>query len=319
MTRTYPEPGRVASGVLAVIVHVLFVVMLVFGIRWQQRPPEPMVVELWREVPASKPEPVARPVEPTPPPPAPKAEPKPPEPPKPVVQPKPAPPVPTKAEIDLKEEKQRKLREQKEAEEQRRQEVLRNREEARKEAEARQREEQLRQQELKKQQEELKKQEEARRREEEKRLEEARRADERRMEKEAEARREAILDEQQKVAQEVKARAEEDARKRALSEAAAAKQKQLAQFMELIKRRVRSKVILPPGINGNPEAVYSVTLLPGGELLEVKMIKSSGVPAYDAAVERAIHAADPLPVPSDPDLFQKLREANYKFRPYENN
>jgi len=307
MTRTYPEPGRVASGVLAVIVHVLFIVMLVFGIRWQQRAPEPMVVELWREIPASKPEPVARPVEPTPPPPAPKPEPKPPEPPKPVVQPKPAPP---KAEIDLKEEKQRKLREQREAEEQRRQEVLRNREEARKEAETRQREEQQRQ-------EELKKQEEARRKEEEKRLEEARRADELRMEKEAEARRVAILDEQQKLAQEVKARAEEDARKRALAEAAAAKQKQLAQFMEQIKRRVRSKVNLPPGINGNPEAVYSVTLLPGGEVLDVKLVKSSGVPAYDAAVERAIHAADPLPVPSDPDLFQKLREANYKFRPLE--
>lgn len=310
MTRIYPEPGRVASGVLAVTVHVLFVVMLVFGIRWQQRAPEPMVVELWREIPATKPEPVARPVEPTPPPPAPKAEPKPPEPPKPVAQPKPAPPAPSKAEIDLKEEKQRKLREQKEAEEQRRQEELRSREEARKEAEARRREEQLRQ-------EELKKQEEQRRREEERRLEEARRAEELRMEKEAEARRVAILDEQQKLAQEVKARAEEDARKRALAEAAAAKQKQLAQFMEQIKRRVRSRVVLPPGINGNPEAVYSVTLLPGGEVLDVKLIKSSGVPAYDAAVERAIHAADPLPVPSDPDLFQKLREAHYKFRPLE--
>ena len=120
MTHTYPEPGRVTSGVLAVIVHVLFVVVLVFGIRWQQRVPEPMVVELWREIPASKPEPSARAVEPTPPPPAPRAEPKPPEPPKPVVQPKPAPPAPSKADIDLKEEKQRKVREQKEAEEQRR-------------------------------------------------------------------------------------------------------------------------------------------------------------------------------------------------------
>ena len=104
----------------------------------------------------------------------------------------------------------------------------------------------------------------------------------------------------------------------ALAEAAAAKQKQLTQFMERIKQKVRSRVVVPQGINGNPEAIYSVTLLPGGEVLDVKMIKSSGVPAYDAAVERAIHAADPLPVPSDPDLFQKLREANYKFRPFEN-
>jgi len=52
-------------------------------------------------------------------------------------------------------------------------------------------------------------------------------------------------------------------------------------------------------------------------VLEVKLIKSSGVPAYDAAVERAIHEAAPLTVPSDPDLFQQLRQANYKFRPVE--
>ena len=75
--------------------------------------------------------------------------------------------------------------------------------------------------------------------------------------------------------------------------------------------------MLPPGINGNPEAVYKVTLLPGGEVLDIKLVKTSGIPAYDAAVERAIHAADPLPVPTDPDLFQQLRELPYKFRPLE--
>ena len=305
MTRNYPEPGRVTSGVLAVAVHVLFIVMLVFGIRWQQRLPEPVVAELWREIPPPKPEPIARTAEPTPPPPAPRPEPKPPEPPKPA----PVPAAPSKAEIELKE-KRLKLREQKVAEEERRQEELRNQAEARKEAEARRREEQLRQ-------EELKKQEEARRREEDKRMEEARRAEELRMEKEADARRVAILDEQQKLAREVKVRAEEETRKRALAEAAAAQLRALEGYKRRISQKIRSRVVLPPGINGNPEAVYSVTLLPGGEVLDVKLIKSSGMPAYDAAVERAIHAADPLPVPSDPDLFQKLREANYKFRPLE--
>jgi colicin import membrane protein len=148
-------------------------------------------------------------------------------------------------------------------------------------------------------------------------MEEARRAEELRMEKEADARRVAILDEQQKLAREVKVRAEEETRKRALAEAAAAQLRALEGYKRRISQKIRSRVVLPPGINGNPEAVYSVTLLPGGEVLDVKLIKSSGMPAYDAAVERAIHAADPLPVPSDPDLFQKLREANYKFRPLE--
>jgi len=318
MTHSYLEPGRFTSGLLAVAVHVLFIAVLVFGIRWQQRLPEPMVAELWQEIPPLKPQPVARPPEPPPPPPTPKPQVAPPEPPKPAVQPKPAPApaAPSKADISL-QEKQRKLREQKAAQEAQReeelrqkQEDLRQKEEARKEAEARRREEQLRQ-------EELKKQEEVRRREEEKRREEARRAEELRMEKDAEARRVAILDEQQKLAQEVKARAEAEARKRAAAEAAAAQLKALEGYKRKISQKIRGYIVLPPGINGNPEAAYSVTVVPGGEVLDVKLVKSSGVPAYDSAVERAIQAASPLPMPTDPDMFQQLRQMNFRFRPNE--
>jgi colicin import membrane protein len=114
-----------------------------------------------------------------------------------------------------------------------------------------------------------------------------------------------VLEQQKGEAQEFQARA--------AAEAVGAKQRQLAQFTERIRQKIKSRVVLPPGLNGNPEAIYSVTLLPGGEVQDVRLVKSSGVPAYDAAVEHAIHAADPFPVPSDPDLFQILRQANYKF------
>jgi colicin import membrane protein len=311
MTQSYAEPGRFTSGLLAVVVHVLFIAMLVFGIRWQQRLPEPLVAELWQEIPPPKAQPVVRPPEPPPPLPTPKPQTPPPEPPKPVVQqkPVPAPVAPPKADIDLKE-KQRKLKEEKAAAEAQRQAELQQKEEARKQAEAQRREEQLRQ-------EELKKQEEARRKEEEKRREEAQRAEELRMEKDAEARRVAILDEQQKLAQEVKARAEAEARKRAAAEAAAAQLKALEGYKRKISQKIRGYIVLPPGISGNPEAAYSVTVVPGGEVLDVKLVKSSGVPAYDAAVERAIQAASPLPVPTDPDMFQQLRQMNFRFRPNE--
>jgi colicin import membrane protein len=43
--------------------------------------------------------------------------------------------------------------------------------------------------------------------------------------------------------------------------------------------------------------------------------KTSGHPAYDTAIERAINSASPLPVPSDPALFQQLRTLNLVFRP----
>jgi colicin import membrane protein len=314
------EPGRFFSGIMAVVVHVAFVALLVFGISWQQRTPMPLVADLWQDIPTRKA--VVQEPEPPPPPPPPKAEP-PPEPPKPApvpkVAPEPKPPVPTqpsRAEIELKE-KQRKL-EQKRAEEQERreeqqrkqEEARRKKEEARKEQEARKREELQRQADLKREQ-------EARKREQERQLEEVRREDERRLEREAEARRAAIVEEQQKLALAQRQRAEEEARRRAEAEALAAKQKLLNQYIERIKLKVRGRVVIPPGMSGNPKAVYSVTLLPGGEVLDIKLVRSSGVPAYDAAVERAIRAAEPLPVPSESELFQQLREAKYEFRPNE--
>jgi colicin import membrane protein len=91
------EPGRIAAIVLAVLVHAAFVMLLVFGVRWQSSKPEPVQAELWDKLPPGK---VA----------APEPEPEPPKPEPPRVEPKPEPPQPTKAEIELKDklEKQRK-------------------------------------------------------------------------------------------------------------------------------------------------------------------------------------------------------------------
>jgi colicin import membrane protein len=41
------------------------------------------------------------------------------------------------------------------------------------------------------------------------------------------------------------------------------------------------------------------------------------VPAYDAAVERAILKASPLPLPPDPALFQQFRDLHLRIRPKE--
>jgi colicin import membrane protein len=74
---------------------------------------------------------------------------------------------------------------------------------------------------------------------------------------------------------------------------------------------------MPPNISGNSEALYEVVLLPGGDVLSVELKKSSGFPAFDAAVRSAILAAQPLPVPSA-DLFQNhFRRFNMSFRPKE--
>jgi len=53
--------------------------------------------------------------------------------------------------------------------------------------------------------------------------------------------------------------------------------------------------------------------LPTGEIIDVKLRKSSGVRAYDDAVQRAILKSSPLPRPERPEIFQ--RSLTLKFRP----
>jgi colicin import membrane protein len=315
------EPDKLAALLLALAVHIAFFAFLYFGISWQRKPQEPLVAELWSELPPPKPTPRVEPPRPEPPPPEPKVvePPKPPPPPAPKVEePKP----PTKADIELKE-RRRKAREEKLAEENRRREELKRRaEEQRQEAiEERQRKEQARKEEEQRKKDEAarleqqRKEEEAKRKEQERLEAQARREQEERLEREAEVRRAAILEEQQKRAAEAKQRAEEDARKRREAELEAAKLRELNSWRDRIQAKIHSKVVVPPGVSPNAQAEYEITIIPGGEVLNVRMVKGSGFPAYDAAIERAINAAAPLPVPSDPALFQQLRQPRLKFRP----
>ena len=83
-----------------------------------------------------------------------------------------------------------------------------------------------------------------------------------------------------------------------------------------IQAKIKQYVVVPQNMEGNPQAVFEVVLLPGGEVLSAKLKKSSGNAAYDTAIERAISRAQPLPVPNDTDLFQEsFRELNLLFRP----
>jgi colicin import membrane protein len=123
-------------------------------------------------------------------------------------------------------------------------------------------------------------------------------------------REEARLD-AERQAQEVRElgkRAEQQARLRS-----AALAKESVDYIARITAKVRGNWILPAQLEGNPEAVFLVTQLPTGEVLDVKLAKSSGLPAYDAAVERAILKSSPLPVPRSRELFS--RELKLTFKP----
>ena len=62
----YQEPGKVPSIVLALVVHLLLLVFLFFGVRWQSRQPEAVMVELWNIPPAPVAEQVVAQPEPPP-------------------------------------------------------------------------------------------------------------------------------------------------------------------------------------------------------------------------------------------------------------
>jgi colicin import membrane protein len=85
------------------------------------------------------------------------------------------------------------------------------------------------------------------------------------------------------------------------------------EYSERIRQRIRSHIILPPNLQGNPEAFFTVIQLPTGEILSMKLTKSSGNPAFDTAVERAIIKSSPLPLPRNTQDFR--RELNLSYRP----
>ncbi|MDB5867460.1 MAG: protein TolA [Betaproteobacteria bacterium] len=272
-----PRERKISRG-LALGMHVAILVLLIFGVSWQRRHTEPAaVVDLWSSMAPPKQEtPAPKPV------PAPKIEPKPevkpPPPPKPEVKAIP------KADIALKEklEKERKVKEQHELEKKKQQEIDRRKDEDAKKLKAQQQQQQV----------ELKKKDE-----EKKKLEKERVA------QDAEAK---------KLAAEKQALADKLAK-----QAASAQAGEIDKYRRLIQDRVRRNIVEPPNLQGNPEVEFEVRLLPGGDVLEtsLKLRRSSGNPAYDQAVERAILKSSPLPLPSDPAMFNTFRDLNLKIKP----
>jgi colicin import membrane protein len=116
--------GKWIAAILAITVHLGFIVFLIFSVTWQNSKPEAISVELYAPPaekaapaqPAPKPEPKPAPEPPPPEPPKPQPEPPKPQPEPPKPPPKVEPPQPTKAEIALKEkqERERLLKEEKE-------------------------------------------------------------------------------------------------------------------------------------------------------------------------------------------------------------
>ena len=121
-----------------------------------------------------------------------------------------------------------------------------------------------------------------------------------------------VLAEQQRIAE--AQRRDRELKELIARQQAAARTKAVNAWMDQIRRSVRRNIVYPVDeMQGNPAAVFYVTLLPTGEVLSVVQRRSSGNAGYDRAVETAIHASSPLPKPDDRSVFD--RELELTFRP----
>ncbi len=96
------------------------------------------------------------------------------------------------------------------------------------------------------------------------------------------------------------------------AQAASARNKAMADYLGRIRGKIRGNIVVPPEVKGNPEAVFDVTQLPSGEIVTVRLKRSSGHATLDAAIERAILKSNPLPKPEPADLFSRSLELRFK-------
>jgi colicin import membrane protein len=298
--RVPPEPNRWPAIGLAVGVHAALLAFLVIGINWTNNQPVAVEAEVWDTTvqsaapPAPAPQPEPEPeAEPETPPPTPRVA----EPP-PVEQPAP----PKQPDIALEREKKRKeeLKRKEEERIEREQEIAKQREQEKKEKALA--EKKAREEEKKKEQELAKKEEEA---------EKKKKADKEKAEKLAKAKAEKA--DAAKIA-----KLRDDELKRMISGAgnpgsSGTAEKSTAPridkgYIASIAAKIKGNTTYPGStdVPGNPEVVFQVEQLPTGEILSVRKTKSSGIPAFDDAVERGINKSSPLPKKKDGTVERSL-------------
>jgi len=98
---------------------------------------------------------------------------------------------------------------------------------------------------------------------------------------------------------------------KARAAAAAAKKTEFDRFVNGIRAKIRGRANVPDTVTGKPEVHVLIKILPGGEVLDIRITQRSGNPTYDTAIERGIRSASPLPVPPvNSELFPQFRELN---------
>jgi len=152
---------------------------------------------------------------------------------------------------------------------------------------------------------------------------ERKKAEVERKRKAEEARKKAAAEKKRKAEEaRKKAEAEREMRERLAAEQErlraqrdSAMQRMIDEYGLYIKEKVQRSWIRPSGSSASLSCVVNVRLIPGGEVVDVKIVRSSGNAAFDRSVEAAVFKASPLPVPKDPEVMEKFRSITFEFNP----
>jgi len=195
------------------------------------------------------------------------------------------------------------------------------------EAEQRRQQEEIRLAELKKQQQE----EEQRRREEEQKLADTKKKQEELQKQQAELEAKKKQEEERRRQEEIakaeaeKKRQEEEALKKKQAEeaarvaaAAAEQDKRDQSIISQYGARIQAAITREFNLTGLPSGLscrLQIRMIPGGDVVDVRVVQSSGNALFDSRAEIAVKRASPLPAPEDPRVFARMREFTITFAP----
>lgn len=89
-------------------------------------------------------------------------------------------------------------------------------------------------------------------------------------------------------------------------------------YRAIIRQKVSRNWVKPGNTRKGLQCLVRVRLLASGDVLEAKVISSSGNELFDRSVENAVRKASPLPIPQEKDLFDYFREIEFLFNPEDN-
>lgn len=94
-----------------------------------------------------------------------------------------------------------------------------------------------------------------------------------------------------------------------------AEAEELARHQAAIRNAIKLKWSRPPGARNEMQAILQVNLIPGGEVVQVRVAESSGSSAFDRSAVAAVKNASPLPVPAGELFNEHFRSFKLRFNP----